>query len=151
MIRPMKICLALIIALVCISFTVHVVMRARQNAMFHTDATYTRAITQSLVVYASNNENQFPQQEHWVEELLEGGFADLELLASPGGVLGVVPYTYVPGPYSYDSKQVLIYQDPHRWPKRGVLVGFADNHAETVSFDEFELMLEKQLQQEVAP
>lgn len=107
--------------------------------------TRIRHLVLGIFLYASEHQETFPLQENWPQALLESGDIDFELLESPQEDGDGVSYIYVHGPFTYDANQILIYEDPKHWPKKGVLVGFADHRVEFVPFDEFDRMLAAQL------
>jgi len=51
----------------------------------------------------------------------------------------------VPDQIVGDKSLITIYEDPKHWPLRGVIVGFADGHVETIDHETFERMLAEQL------
>ncbi len=102
------------------------------------------SLVQGVILFAWNNADQLPTQEQWPDALLELGIIDTEILVSRVEDGDGVSFIYVPGPYSFDETQILIYEDPKHW-KEGVIVGFADAHAEIVPHEEFERMLAEQL------
>ncbi|MBL4699513.1 MAG: hypothetical protein JKX70_11845 [Phycisphaerales bacterium] len=67
-----------------------------------------------------------------------------EFLVSPAEDGDGVSYIFVPGPFSFDSTQILIYEDPKHFDD-GVLVGFVDSHVEMIDHETFERMLVDQL------
>ena len=106
-----------------------------------------RGHAQGLYLHAVENGDEFPAQEQWPDDLIAAGIIHNELMISPGEDGDGISSIYVPGPFTFDETQILIYEDLKHWPKEGVLVGFADTHVEFVPFDEFERMLAVQLAQ----
>ncbi len=103
-----------------------------------------------LTIFAGHHGYAYPAQEHWPHALLESNDIDADLLLSPVETDdGAVSYIYVPGPLTFDADQILIYEDPEHWPKKGVLVGFADGEVRFVPFDEFDQMLAAQKTQNI--
>ncbi len=103
-------------------------------------------------MYANSHGERYPAQDQWPSALVEQGIIDEEILISPVEDGDDISYIYVPGPFTEDSNQILIYEDPKHWPKRGVLTGFVDGTVRLVPFNEFEQMLAAQLAKtKVAP
>ncbi len=102
-------------------------------------------LTHGLNAYANQNDNTYPVQDQWPDALLSEEIIYPEMLVSPIEDGDGISYIYVPGPFTEDPNQILIYEDPKHWPEKGVLVGFSDTTVRFVPFDEFDQMLEKQL------
>lgn len=101
-----------------------------------------RELTQGAVVFAGKDE-AFPTQEQWPDALFGLGVINADTMISPAEDGDGVSYIYVPGPFSQDANQILVYEDPKHFHD-GVLVGFADGHVELVDHDIFEKMLADQ-------
>ena len=107
---------------------------------------YVRELAQAMVIYAMDHGDLFPDQDNWEQILLaQGSIGGTDPLVSMAEDGDGVSYIYVPGPFSFDSKQILVYEDPKHF-EDGVLVGFADAHVEMVDHEIFERMLAEQLQ-----
>jgi len=101
----------------------------------------------ALQSFALDHGERFPTPIEWPDALVNDGTIDELMLISPKEDGDGISYIYVPGPFTIDKTQILIYEDPKHWPKQGVLVGFADAHVEFVPFDEFDRMLAAQQSQ----
>jgi len=111
--------------------------------------TMIRMHVTGLNAYAEHNAQGYPTKAQWPGDLQENGYIEQDLLVSPVEDGDGVSYIYIPGPFTHDATQILIYEDPKHWPDRGVLVGFADNHVEFVPFDVFDRMLRAQQLREI--
>ena len=86
--------------------------------------------------YASKNENQLPNT---FDDLVTSGIAANEVLkkvlAAPDETNGPSVFRYhKPDMDSKDlSKEIMIYEIFNRWPDNGIVVCFADGHAEIIS------------------
>lgn len=101
-------------------------------------------VVQSLIVYSGNHAGEFPAEESWNDALIEAGLATPEDLVSFAEDGDGLSYIFVPGSFSFDSTQILVYEDPKHY-QEGVLVGFADAHIKMIDHETFEQMLAEQL------
>lgn len=113
--------------------------------------TMVRMLVAGLNEYADYHDRVYPDKTQWPTRLEAEGYIEHELLVSPAEDGDGVSYIYVPGPFTLDKAQILIYEDPKHWPEKGVLVGFADGHVEFVPFDEFDAMLAAQMVRSASP
>jgi len=116
----------------------------RNQEPHHRSTTQVRSLAQGLILYAGKNNDMFPLQDEWAVVLVELGMIEPEFLVSPAEDGDGVSYIFVPGPFSFDSTQILIYEDPKHFDD-GVLVGFVDSHVEMIDHETFERMLVDQL------
>ena len=118
--------------------------RAKQSADILRSQTHVRAIAQACASYADDHGGLFPPVENWEQALLDGFYIEQEMLISPGEDGDGISYIYLGGENTWDYNQILIYEDPKHWPTRGVVVGFADFHADMIDHARFEMMLSEQ-------
>ncbi len=103
-----------------------------------------RSMIPELNEYADDHKNIFPAQSQWLDVVLESGeITQVDIDDTDKDDDGIV-YIYVPGGSTFDSMQILIYEDPKHYDD-AVVVGFADGHTEIVDHDIFKQMLAEQL------
>lgn len=118
----------------------------RRTVSLQYSETQMIVILRGLQSFALDHGERFPTPIEWPDALINDGTIDEIMLTSPHEDGDGVSYIYVPGPFTSDETQILIYEDPKHWPKQGVLVGFADAHVEFVPFGDFDHMLAAQLE-----
>ena len=140
-------------AALCLAYLVgSVVFELNHEPHDHTlrPETQIRSICQALIIYAGDHKDQFPEQDRWGEELVEARLIEAGMLISLAEDGDGVSYIFVPGPFSFDATQILLYEDPKHF-QEGVLVGFADAHVEMIDHETFERMLAEQLATQSSP
>jgi hypothetical protein len=145
--RPIPDWIALVFLLPMAGFTILPIFHdSEQVSAQHAQA---RAVinthTQALFLYAVANGERYPEPQDWPGALIEFGLLDEDSMESSAEDGDGVSYIYVPGPFSFDPNQIIIYEDPKHWPDAGVYVGFADNHVDVVDHVTFNRMLDGQL------
>lgn len=136
-------------AAVCLAFLYgslhHVHQSGCPRCSRPTPERYIRNLVQAFVLYAGNHDDQFPDEENWEQILVAQGLVDVDTLVSMAEDGDGVSYIFVRGLFSFDSTQIVVYEDPKHF-EEGVLVGFADGHVELIPHEQFQHMLTQQLQ-----
>lgn len=96
-----------------------------------------------LVVYAKHNQETYPAEPDWYQQLIVNSFVGPTLLERSDRDHDGVVYTYIAGRTYEDSTQIMLYEDRDHWDD-GVVVGFADGHVEMLPHDEFNRLLAEQ-------
>lgn len=81
-------------------------------------------------IYVTEHKNQLPEN---LEELVEKGYLQSELLHSPFAPPGKPAFVYIK-PANMNAPQLIcVHQNFDSWPDTGIAVGFIDGHAELVT------------------
>jgi prepilin-type processing-associated H-X9-DG protein len=131
-------------------FWVMAYYRVRERTQFLYAESSLRAHSQSLVIYATNNDKKFPTKEQWPDALIELNMVDPDFSDWTDRDGDGVSYVYLPGQIYLNATKMLVYEDPKHWGS-GVLVGFADGHVEMIDHETFEQMLADQLAAQSSP
>lgn len=134
-------------AIVCLAFLISAIDYVLTPQHHHPPIqpeSVVRTLVQAMVIYAGEHDDMFPDRDNWEQILLAQGLPGNDPLVSSAEDGDGVSYIFVPGPFSFDSTQILLYEDPKHF-QDGVLVGFADTHVEMIDHETFELMLAEQL------
>ncbi|GJM20005.1 MAG: hypothetical protein DHS20C14_22180 [Phycisphaeraceae bacterium] len=116
--------------------------KARESAQELKAKTQVRAITQGLAIYAQSYDDALPPADAWQDLLTSDGFVPAELFTSPLGD-GVNDYIYVPAAeFTFEMDRVLVYEDPAHLRSGDVIAGFHDGHAEQMTRERFDALLE---------
>lgn len=144
-------------AVVCLAFLIAPVVYELNHQSHHHSHDHTlkpetqvRSLCQAMIIYAGDHDDEFPQQDQWVESLVSIGVLEPEEFVSPAEDGDGVSYVFVPGPFSFSPTQILIYENPKHFEDH-VLVGFADAHVEMIDHEAFEQMLADQLAAQSSP
>lgn len=122
---------------------------ARERATELKSQSQIRMQLQAAIVYAGDNNDQFPPQDQWPDAVIDLGLIEPGLFVSPLEDGDGISYIYLSGENTFDADQIVIYEDPAHHPQN-VLVGFADGTVSFIPHADFQQMLEDQTG-EVAP
>lgn len=112
---------------------------ARHAARQIKSASQIRAISQALMVYASENKDAFPEVGADLKMRLSG--LDPSIWESPSSMPGQPSYLYVGGQKkTLDEKQVLLFENPMLM-RNGTNVGFGDNSVQFLPPEQWRLIL----------
>lgn len=120
--------------------------KARVAAQQMASQAQMRGIYQGMVLYEQDHPDAVPTTDAaWRDALIDGGLIPAEMFVPPRTDGDGEDYVILPGAFggSFDSgsgSRIVIYEDPDHHPD-GVLVVFADGHAELVPRDAFERLL----------
>ncbi|MBO6513708.1 MAG: DUF4190 domain-containing protein [Phycisphaerales bacterium] len=113
---------------------------ARERAQQLKSSTQVRSQLQAAIIYANNNDDQFPPVDQWPDLMYDQGLLEPEILVSPLEDGDGISYIYLGGWNSFNAQEIVIYEDP-KHHQDFVIVGFADGHVEEVPHDRFEELL----------